>query len=89
MSELRRVDSRGTVNLPVTVRQGVDLVEVERRPDGVIELRPRVVIDPAQAWFWSERWQAMEREADEDIGAGRLEQSHDVESFLGELDEPG
>ena len=24
-----------------------------------------------QAWFWSQRWQQMEREADEDIAAGR------------------
>ena len=89
MSELRRVDSRGTVNLPISVRRGVDLVEVIRRDDGVIELRPRLVVDPAQAWFWSERWQAMEREADEDIAAGRLRASDDVEAFLGELDAEG
>jgi bifunctional DNA-binding transcriptional regulator/antitoxin component of YhaV-PrlF toxin-antitoxin module len=87
MTDLRRVDRRGTVNLPVGVRRGVDLVEVVRREDGVIELRPRFVVDPAQAWFWSDRWQAMEREAGDDIAAGRVERFEDVESFLAELDE--
>lgn len=86
MAELRRVDGRGTVNLPVSVRQGVDLVEVVRRDDGVIELRPRLVVDPEQGWFWSERWQAMEREADEDVRQGKVERFDDVEQFLDELD---
>lgn len=87
MTELRRVDRRGTVNLPVGVRQGVDLVEVVRREDGVIELRPRLVVDPSQAWFWSDEWQAMEREADDDVAAGRVKRFNDVESLLTELDE--
>ena len=87
MAELRRVDNRGTVNLPVSVRRGIDLVEVVRREDGVIELRPRLVVDPEQGWFWSERWQAMERQADEDIRQGRVERADDVEAFLEELDD--
>lgn len=89
MAELRRVDSRGTVNLPVAVRRGIDLVEVVRREDGVIELRPRMVVDPEQGWFWSERWQAMEREADEDIQQGRLISFDDAEAFLADLDASG
>ena len=28
-------------------------------------------IDPSQAWFWTKEWQAAERQADEDIKAGR------------------
>jgi bifunctional DNA-binding transcriptional regulator/antitoxin component of YhaV-PrlF toxin-antitoxin module len=87
VTELRRVDRRGTVNLPVGVRQGVDLVEVVRREDGVIELRPRLVVDPAQAWFWSDQWQAREREADDDVAAGRVKRFNDVEALLTELDE--
>jgi hypothetical protein len=45
------------------------------------------VIDPAQAWFWSDRWQAMEREAGDDVAAGRVKRFNDVESLLAELDE--
>ena len=39
-----------------------------------------------QEWFWSERWQQMEREADEDYAAGRYKTFDDVESFLADLD---
>jgi hypothetical protein len=28
-------------------------------------------IDPTQAWFWTREWQAKEREADDDLAAGR------------------
>lgn len=39
--------------------------------DGRIELRPVVAIPADQAWFWTDRWQAMEREADADVVSGR------------------
>jgi hypothetical protein len=28
-------------------------------------------IDPEQAWFWTREWQTKEREADDDLAAGR------------------
>jgi hypothetical protein len=31
--------------------------------------------DPEQAYFWTERWQQMEREAEADIKAGRVYRS--------------
>lgn len=33
--------------------------------------------DPDQAWFWTDEWQAKEREAQEDIDAGRVEDASD------------
>jgi hypothetical protein len=35
-----------------------------------------------QAWFWTPEWQAKEREADEDIAAGRFERFYSDEEFL-------
>jgi hypothetical protein len=35
-----------------------------------------------QAWFWTPEWQAKEREADEDIAAGRFERFYSDEAFL-------
>jgi hypothetical protein len=87
MADVRRVDRRGAINLPVRARKGLDFVEVVRRDDGVVELRPRLVIDPAQAWFWSKRWQRMEHEADLDVTKGRLTQFDDVEALLSDLDD--
>jgi bifunctional DNA-binding transcriptional regulator/antitoxin component of YhaV-PrlF toxin-antitoxin module len=88
MAVYKHVDPRGNVVLPKELREGVDLVEIERRADGVIELRPKVAVDAAQAWFWSDRWQKMERQADADIAAGRRTASDTAEDFLDELDAP-
>lgn len=39
-----------------------------------------------QAWFWTERWQAMEREVDEDVAAGRMETFASGVDFIADLD---
>ena len=41
--------------------------------------------DPDQAYFWTPEWQAKEREADEDIAAGRYEEFSTVEDMLADL----
>lgn len=84
---------RGVLTLPADVRKrhGLDepgaQVEVVERDDGVIELRPHAAVPVDQAWFWTERWQRMEREADEEIARGELESYDTTEEFLGHLDE--
>ncbi len=47
-----------------------DPFEVIYEKDAII-LRPQVHIPRDQAYFWTKEWQAGEREADEDIKAGR------------------
>ncbi len=37
------------------------------------------------AWFWSEAWQVGERQADEDVAAGRLTHYNSDEDFLASL----
>ena len=86
---LVKLGQRGTLTIPKELREGLDentLVEVVRRDDGVIELRPQATIDASQSWFWTERWQRMEREADEAFASGRYKTFDDVESFLADLD---
>jgi len=61
-------------------------VRIVERDDGVIELHPVVSVPASQAWFWSERWQALEREADADVAAGRTSVSNGPDQFLAELD---
>jgi antitoxin MazE len=85
---LKRIDpQRGTVVLPKEVRGDVEYVEVVRRSDGVIELRPQVPVDASQAWFWTQRWQQMEREADADIASGRVRTYDDATAFLEDLED--
>ncbi|MGH9105797.1 MAG: AbrB/MazE/SpoVT family DNA-binding domain-containing protein [Acidimicrobiales bacterium] len=85
------VQGRGVVAIPPALRRrfGLDRpgaqVEVIER-EGEIVLRPHVPVPADQAWFWSERWQRLEHEADEETATGHLASFDDVESFLDELD---
>ena len=82
------VRARGTIALPPALRRRFHLdeagaqVEVTERDDGVIELRPVLPVDADQRWFWTDRWQAMEREADAEIAAGLGKVVHSGEEFL-------
>lgn len=76
-THLLMVQARGTVALPASLRRRLNLdrpdaqIKLIEHDDGRIELMPMVAIPADQAWFWSDRWQAMEREAEADIAAGR------------------
>ncbi|KAA0273063.1 MAG: AbrB family transcriptional regulator [Acidobacteria bacterium] len=86
------IQQRGVLALPSELRKRHHLdepgaqVEVAERDDGVIELRPHVPVPADQKWFWTDRWQEREHEADADIAAGRVLRSEDVDDFLAELD---
>ena len=85
------VQSRGLIAIPTSIRRQLGLdqpgaqVEVIER-GGETVLRPHVAVPSDQAWFWSERWQRREREADEAIGAGRVTGVEGVEEMLAELE---
>jgi hypothetical protein len=48
-----------------------DILVIERCVDGIL-MKPRKLLDPTQAWFWTEEWQEKERRAEEDIKEGRI-----------------
>jgi antitoxin MazE len=82
--------SRGLIAIPTTRRHfGLDQpgaqVEVIER-EGEIVLRPHVAVPADQVWFWTERWQQMEREADDAIAARRVTVNDDVDDLLANLD---
>jgi len=56
-------------------------------PDGVITRRLPVSFPASAAWFWTDAWQAREREADEDLADGRVVSYADSESFLASLND--
>jgi hypothetical protein len=86
-----QMNARGTLTLPKSLRDGLPadtLFEAVRRSDGVIELRPRIAIDPSQAWYWTEDWQKREAEADREIAEGRIHHFADAEDLITWLDSP-
>jgi len=73
---LSKITRNYQVSIPKNIRDALglqegDYVEFEER-DGEIVMVPKRLIDADQAWFWTPEWQALEREADEDIKAGRV-----------------
>jgi len=86
------MQQRGVLTLPSELRKRHHLdepgaqVRVVERDDGVIELHAELPVPADQVWFWSQRWQRMEREADDDVTAGRIAQFDDVEDLLADLD---
>jgi len=71
-----KLSRSGQVTIPKEIREILHLkpgdtlrVMIE---DSRVVLIPESAIDPDQAWFWTEEWQEGEREADEDIRAGRV-----------------
>ncbi|MGD0122926.1 MAG: AbrB family transcriptional regulator [Candidatus Limnocylindrales bacterium] len=91
-THLVTVNPRGTVALPVELRRRLRLdrkdsqIKLIEYDDGRVELVPVVTVPADQAWFWTERWQKMEREADADIAAGRLTVVDGADELIAHLD---
>lgn len=67
---------------------------VDRLPEGAVDgaaiLLEEITagrIDPEQVWFWTREWQAKEREADDDVAAGRGTTYESDDEFLAALAE--
>jgi AbrB family looped-hinge helix DNA binding protein len=86
-----RLRARGQVTLPGEVREllklkeGDDLVFRTTEEGQVIVERARI-IPPGQAWFWTERWQQMEREAQVDIESGRVTRYENMDEAISDLE---
>lgn len=58
--------------------------------DDEIVLKPKKIIDKDQVWFWTKRWQKGEKEAEEDVYAGRIHPFPDSKSAIAYLhNQPG
>jgi AbrB family looped-hinge helix DNA binding protein len=78
------------ITLPAAIRKRLhlcigDILETTLK-DGKIIIAPKKTIDAEQAWFWSKEWQEAEREAEEDIKAGRVKKFKTVEDLIKDLD---
>jgi len=87
---LVKLRPKGQITIPDEVRRAVHLKEgdylaVSVRGDSIV-LEPKTVVDASQAWFWQKDWQAGEREASEDISAGRTTRFDSDDDFLDSLD---
>lgn len=90
MPAYSKVTRHGQITLPASVRKelGVeegDLVEIQVVDEKAV-LTPKRLVDKSQAYFWARKWQEGEREADEDIKAGRVKVFDSVEELAKDLE---
>lgn len=90
MEELVRLRARGQVTLPSFIREKLHMEEgslvLIKVVDNAIVLVPQETIDKEQSWFWQERWQELEAEAQEDIRKGRVKSFSSVEELFAEIE---
>jgi antitoxin PrlF len=84
-----KLRDKGQLTLPPDVRSALgvaegDIVEFEVH-DGVVTLHGWKMIPAEQAWFWTESWQRGEREASEDMAAGRTSVHKSAAEFVSHL----
>ncbi len=87
--ETVKVTRRGQVTLPASLRNAAQIEEgdyIQFLIDGTtINLIVKKLIDKSQTYFWTREWHEGEREADEDIRAGRLKTFDSVDELIAEL----
>ena len=83
------ISKRRQVTIPQAAMDAAGLHEGEplnvRVTDEGILLARSDERDPEQWWFWTPEWQAKEREADEDLAAGRVTPFESDEEFRAAL----
>jgi len=89
MPAYSKVTRHGQITLPASVRKKLrieegDLVEIEVMDETAV-LIPKKLVDKNQAYFWTKEWQEAEREASEDIKAGRVKTFDSAEELTKEL----
>ena len=89
MPAYSKVTRHGQITLPASVRKKLgieegDLVEIETMDDRAV-LMPKKLVDKNQAYLWTKEWQEAEREAGEDIKAGRVKTFDSPEELTKEL----
>lgn len=85
-----RFKRRSQVTIPKDFVDALQLQEGDRLEcrleEGRIIIVPTVEIPKDQAWFWTKEWQEGEREAEEDIRAGRVKTFDNVDDLVADLE---
>jgi antitoxin PrlF len=83
---------KGQITLPAEIREALhvedgDEIEFELMPDGRVLMSGLTMIPADQAWFWTEAWQAGEREASAQLAREQSQEFKNSEDFLKALDD--
>lgn len=91
MGQISEIRTNSQITIPKQIMKKLllkegDKIEFEVKEDAIV-IKPVLIIDKAQSWFWTKKWQKAEREADEDIKAGRVKTFDEADSLMKDLEE--
>jgi antitoxin MazE len=86
-----KISSKRQISIPKTIMEVLDLktgdeveFEVKNRKVHLVPVKT-VKVPRDQAWFWTEEWQEKEKEADQDLKAGRFREFNSLDDLLSDL----
>ena len=62
-----------------------DNLDITIEEDKII-VKPVLIIDRSQSWFWSKEWQEKEKEVEEDLAEGRIFEAKNVDNLMKNLE---
>jgi len=86
-----KISSKRQISIPKKIMDALGIQpgdEVEfHLEENAVRLTPikTIKVPRDQAWFWTEEWQSKEKEAEEDLSAGRYRDFETLEDLLNEL----
>ena len=72
-------------NVAVGIEEG-EIVEINVEEERAV-LMPKKLVDKSQAYFWTRQWQKAEKEASEDVRAGRVKTFELVDKLIEDLEQ--
>lgn len=89
LEESVRLGAKHQVTIPHRISKALQLRKGDhmlmRLVGRRVEMIPARLVPRDQLWFWTPEWQKKEREANEDLAAGRLKEFESVEDLLKDL----
>jgi len=84
-----KIGPKHQITIPVAVFRKLrldagDFLEVETMDEAIV-LVPRKLIPRSQGWFWTKRWQTMEKTAQGDLDSGRAVEAPSMKALLRKL----
>ncbi|HCT64366.1 MAG TPA: AbrB family transcriptional regulator [Lachnospiraceae bacterium] len=81
---------RSQITLPSEVTKQLNLkpgdsLDISVEDDRIV-VKPVIIIDKSQAWFWSKEWLEKEKAAEEDLKSGNVNKAKDVNDLMKQLE---
>lgn len=87
---ITKLRGRSQITLPNEVIRKMHLnpgdnLDITIEDDKII-VKPVLIIDRSQSWFWSKEWQEKEKEVEENIKEGKIYKVKNVDELIDKLE---